>query len=821
MATLMSNSSGNFTASGTWSLVDSTSYLNSEAGTTNSTTTFTNCSPFTPGAITIDGIAIKVSAHTLVGTFSVRLVTGGGAAGTTTGSAVAGTTVTINTADLPTVNTTTQNGWTFLKFSSPVTLLAATAYNVQIQSSSASTVTLYRDATASNWSRALRTTTTQSPAASDELLINGEYISAGSNNSFTVTMDNTATTTFGILQISAKGILNWDTTASTNYYLKLQGNLTSYSGSTYQMGTSGTPIPSTSTAKLEFACTTNVEFGFDIRTGATVTTFGNALSNVSALLAADASASATSLTTNISTGWKNGDVIALASTTRTASESESKALTADASGTTLSITALTNAHLGTSPTQAELINLTRNVQIFGTSTTNQSYIVIGALATISFNNTEFYQLGSATASKRGIDVPVTTGSFTADKCSFHDYIVTSSLGLNLSSTSGNNITVTNNVFYNINSNHIVLAATSGTNITINNNIGIRTVAASAIFSIASMKITFTNNMASGSASTGIAFSDTTWTSGTISGNTSHSNAGTGITLTNVTCGMSSICTFLNSIVWRNTLSGLSVANSFAFVIDTLTAFGNATASISFITSVSSHITFKNITSNSGSTLTSPVGINLAADCHNSYIDNSSFGATTIHATADINAGTTNTMVELILRNTTLASTNQIAGISTNAIKGSTVKIQKLNSTSGNHKTFYKFGSLIRDTTIYNSGPASTRLTPNSSTNKVESPEVMFCIANGQTGVVTVFLRKSIAGDGSAYNGNQPRLILKADPAMGINSDVVLATADNTYNGVFKALSGTTPAITDNGVYRIVVDCDGTSGWINIDDWAVQ
>ena len=64
MATLLSIASGNFTDSSTWGLVDTTSYLNSEAGNALLTTASVKTSAFLPGAITIAGIAVKINSYT-------------------------------------------------------------------------------------------------------------------------------------------------------------------------------------------------------------------------------------------------------------------------------------------------------------------------------------------------------------------------------------------------------------------------------------------------------------------------------------------------------------------------------------------------------------------------------------------------------------------------------------------------------------------------------------------------------------------------------------------------------------------------------------
>ena len=231
MAVRLSRTSGSWTSAGTWGLVDSTSYNNNESTATALTTSYQASSGSTTGAITVDGVAVKLSVRTgTTGTISIRLATGG--------VLVSGTEVTINVADLPVAATADLNGgWQFFKFSSPVTLSAATSYTVDAKTSNASQVSL-RSASGSNWARALVTTTTGAPAAGDDLIICGEYLSAGSSNSFTVTMDETASTDYGAastslvtpaIAICNKGTLSYGTTAATNYNLKVSGHVIVYS----------------------------------------------------------------------------------------------------------------------------------------------------------------------------------------------------------------------------------------------------------------------------------------------------------------------------------------------------------------------------------------------------------------------------------------------------------------------------------------------------------------------------------------------------------------------------------------------------------------
>lgn len=951
----MNNSNGNFTAAGTWSLIDSTSLSNTEANSSANTTSWQASVAFVPGAIAIDGLAIKIAAHTAAGTVSVRLgingsissnsianptvittpanhglktgqaiviagsnstpsingafnvtvlsdttfsipvnVTVAGSAGTwqtvlstitgntnaastvitstahglssgqqilikgstsspslngtwtitvlsantfsiplnTTSGFVSGggvynivgiddTVVSINTSDLQTVNAVTSNGWAFFKFPSSITLKAGASYTVQITGTTNGVVTAFRSATANDWARALRTTTTQALAAGDTSLVCGDYSSPGTNNTYTVTMDNTSSaTSYGPMEIAGKGILAYGISASTNYYLKMGANITGYSGGIYTQGTAASPMPASSTGKLEFVCTSNVQFGFECRTGFTFKTGGNVLTTNTANLAADASASATALTTDVSTGWKSGDVIALAATTRTRAECESKALTGDASGTSLAISALSNAHGGSAPIVAELANLTRNVSIFSTSTVNQTYINIGVASIVDLQSTEFYNMGSATASKRGIDVGITTGSCAINNCSLHDFNVASSVAINCNAAANNNITVSNNVFYNIANVMVNVTAGTTTNMTFNNLLGI--LSGASCFAFANLSSTITNITAVGATTQGMALAQqaSSGVFGTLNNLIAHSNTGPGISFANLTnFGNNPYGLVTNLTSWRNTTFGISLSNTFDFIVDTGTLFGNATANIQYGGSCG-NTWVRNMVSNAGTVLTCPVGVQVGNDTKETYVDNCTFGVTTTHATADVQVSATNIYPRVFFRNCIMNSATPVATPG-NMIEGGQISSARHQQTAGNHKTWKKFGTTTPDTTIFNKASPSERLTPSSSVQKLFSGYKKVAVPNGQTAVINVFVRKSVAGDGSAYNGNQPRLIQKSDAATGNNSDVVLATATNSANGAFLMLTAQIAAVNDDCVVTFYVDCDGTAGWVNVDDWSVN
>jgi hypothetical protein len=61
---------------------------------------------------------------------------------------------------------------------------------------------------------------------------------------------------------------------------------------------------------------------------------------------------------------------------------------------------------------------------------------------------------------------------------------------------------------------------------------------------------------------------------------------------------------------------------------------------------------------------------------------------------------------------------------------------------------------------------------------------------------------------------------RANPAIGVTNETVLATSSLTLADTWYLVTGTTAAVTDDGVIEVYVDCDGTAGNIFVDDWSV-
>jgi len=71
-----------------------------------------------------------------------------------------------------------------------------------------------------------------------------------------------------------------------------------------------------------------------------------------------------------------------------------------------------------------------------------------------------------------------------------------------------------------------------------------------------------------------------------------------------------------------------------------------------------------------------------------------------------------------------------------------------------------------------------------------------------------------AGDNSTLNAGQTAYVAAAPSGFGNWTNPAGAVGSATW----VELSGTTIAATDDGVMEFIVDCDGTSGFINVDDW---
>jgi hypothetical protein len=835
MANLISFADGNFTAAGSWEVADTTS---ANVSTSTSSTALTvatqDSTAFTPGAITVDGIAVKLGSRasgTPTNTITVTL------RNTTAGADVKS--VTANVSDLPVCDTTQrEGGWHFFRFDASTLLIAGNNYVVRCNLSATTTaVSLMTDGTAANWQRLLRVTTTQAPAAGDDMFGVGEF--DGSSNPAGVvtrahTMNSTAATDYGSANTSfevpayslSKGYtLTNGTTAATNYILRVSGHITTYANGTLNIGTTGTPIPRDSSAIYELDCAVDGDFALTVRNLSTWSAQG--LSRTSgkniffALLNTDEAAGQTTLGVDTDTGWLNGDEVAIGSTTRTASEREQRTMNADAGASSISVSAgLTNAHSGTSPTQAEVILLTRNVKVRSVTSGVTASIDIRPTATVDVDWVEFRRIGTSGADpENAFTINTTTGSCNVQ---FSSSWESEGNAFEMLGAAVDNFTLSNNVVYAPTALGFSTPATTGTTWTISNNIVIGSTTA---FSLTDAGGTITGNRASSCSTQGFSIADSTSTVyGTISGNIAHSTAGAGFVFSqpfhNVSMG--------SFTAWRNSGPGIQFNMTGAMssvTIDTISAFGNTTHNIQFGSGVTfTHkVLLKAVTSNGDSTFATTNGIQFntaAVSYYELEIENSNFstasGILTAH-TNDINLPVVAVITKIILRSTILAAATEIANTS-NLRYGARISKQRADQTDATHNTLTAVGSITHDTSVFRSSSPSERLTPTSATLalKLKGGERLVAVADTKTITITAYVRK----DGT-YAGNAARLMLKANPALGVNSDTVIDTHSAAAD-TWEELTGTTAAAIDNGVFTFYVDCDGSAGNIYDDDWnAVQ
>lgn len=410
MAVLVSKANGNWSSSSTWGTIETTSGLWNQliASQESSNTNIQNYSggtvsgSVTASGIVVDAVLVKFAYVTgtspLTGTVTVNIKTGGTVVATTS---VAASTL---EAILPNgTGNTSSKSWIAFELPSSYTFTAATHQVELIYTGFASGQNIYvvTRSSPSGPTVCLRTTTTATPAATDQIVVCGAITSAGAYATRTVTID-TAAVTIGptvsgaaSLDISIGGILTHACAASTAYTFTSNGSIYVNESGSLSFGTSAAPLPSSSTLTVSIPCSSANQFGF-YRRGGTVTFYGASKVNKT-FLAANASAGATSLTTADTTNWLSADTIIVATTSRTSTESEFKTLSGAATGTTVPVAALTYAHTGSASTnvpKAEIGNMTRNIVLTGTSSALGYRFDIAGTSTsaasqlVEFSNTE-------------------------------------------------------------------------------------------------------------------------------------------------------------------------------------------------------------------------------------------------------------------------------------------------------------------------------------------------------------------------------------------------------------------------------------------------
>ena len=788
MATLIAYQDGDFTGATTFkALVGGTgSAQETITASTNTTTAYVSSSAFTvTNTHVIEGVMVHCRRLNTTGTVSVALSDDNGVTATRE--------VTVDASDLP-----DQNSWVFFKFGTTLTGDGGADYKVMVKGSSANNAVFFRDATAGNWARLLRRDSTATIATTDVVYISGERTGAGSVTSVTVTMDQTATTSYGAMNIGDAGTVSYGTSASTNYYLRLAGNLNVFGNGTLNIGTSGTRIPSTSTATLEFNCSTNGQFGLFVLAGGIANIYGAEKANTKVLLTADANSGQAVITVEDTTGWAVSDEVAIAPTTRTINQAERRTVSTITSSTQATLNSnLSFAHQGTAPYQGEVINLTRNVKIRGTSASLNSPIQLSGTLTCSY--AEFFFIGSS----GGVGIDCRSSGAVFSNCSLHTFS-----GRCFYQPGAASWDVQDCVF-GFNGNAVFEGSNAGnagaTQKTIRNNWAING-GSQTFLRTASLAGTIEGNKCAGFA-TGYNFDYVNSVLGTFSNNLAHTCTN-GLTVAN----LNFVGTINNFTAWRCATNGISnTGTGLSFVGASL--YHNVTNANLLTPTVFTDSVFDGGTGQSLSVTTTQIIDNGTQ----TSFENCDFGQTN-QATNFINANRTSqynvtfTNCDIAESLTPLNQSNIFQLVPTSI---SAIKFDKLNSTSGNHRAYKRFGYAGSDQSVFRTASPSEVLVPNSASGKLPSGSKKFGVASGNDATVSVWVRKS-----STYNGAEPRLILKRNIVGGVTSDQVLATLSGGTEEWLE-LTASTPTVTDDCVLEVYVDCSATAGTVNIDDWSIS
>jgi hypothetical protein len=855
MAILHASSSGNLQTLATWKVVNATSYVSARSTVAAVGTSFTGpASGTTPGAITIEGLLVLIGYRSLTpsGTFSAVLFNH------TAASNVAGTQVTINVNDLP---QSTQGtglfgiGWVYMKLASPVTLLAGNAYSIRLSTTSTQQIFAWRTAAANTWIQAL--VTNASPGSfvtGDSFIITGTNTAPGVSTTATVTMNQTGTapvwgsSTTGLENfISQGGTLEFGTAGGTNYRLPIQSNLILSRGGTFTIGTQANPIPSTSSALFDINCTSVGQFAF-FHEGGVFETCG-ATKKTWTLLAADVAAGATTSTTVDTTGWLNGDRIVFGSTTRTATNADSVLMTGNASGTTLTHNALSFAHGGNASTlvQGEVGNLDKNVVIGSGNASFPAFIAFrGYAGQFTSRYTEFIDLGTTGASSAALAIQPSQynlGDIFIDECAWwRSTLAANFIGIsfNTSTSELNSFVLQNSVIHQYGV--AILWTNASGQLTVNPpviqdcfinrpaNYGIGFTEPQLI--LRRNRITGCNDYAY--LSTGL-FSTPPLAWGEKLDNVAHSNASYGFNHIERTIGLNTIPLIWDgSVAWRNNTAGWIFNANYSssaddFIFNNMIGFGNT---VHFHTNqASGDFTINDSYLYGGSTLVAAALISTLTNNASSMLrfNNCYFGldqalnsspfASAVYTSNGATTRASSTVAfNCQFSGTEALLTSGIGGLYDNRLGFVSLKH---NGVSDSHRVFHQTGYYQTDTAIFkDSSPSIRMFSVVAGRGKMNSNLYRIPVNAGSTCQVSVWVRKSTTTDvgGVNYNGAEPRLIWRYNSLAGNTADTVAATATAGL-GVWEQLTYTTGTIPETTVLEFLIDCDGSTGWVNIDDWS--
>jgi len=870
MAELVAKTSGNINAAATWG-VGQASQLVFNTQTIPSTV-FQRGVGFTPGAVEIDGVLlfIRYNSNVTTPTQSDLVVE---LWNDTDSVQVAERTVA--GAELPEFGQSHAElsyHSVFFKFDAAHTLIAGKTYKIGVKRvDNGIDSYIWRSSTATDWTFVLRGTTAQVPTSSDNLYIAGEYTAPTTKTVITVTQNNTGTGTFcKNVYIGAHGVLKGDQTAATAFHLKMDGTLYLTRLGKLEFGTSGARVPVDTTHVVEFDCVSSQEHNLLISGECKI--YGDNLVTRD-LLNADAAASATSLTTTVSTGWKSGEKVGIGSTAygnAGADEAEEATLSVDASGTTLTVPAITNQHYGTSGAtphdtmQAELVYLFRNV----TFKANASFgfkVLFGDICDVHIEYCEFqYLQGGGGEQGYSFEWYKNTTAITSHSAGvlevewslFSNHISSASyLAMFNAATRTWDQKIRNNCYWDVNptSGGAVLYCRgfngdaailddmdySG-NWIVNFKgraivLGSNTNGDLPVPKIHDMRISSCHDH----VSQVIEVYQHNIREDKFQNWNIHS-CQWGIELNTDFCGH--VNRFKTIKIWRCEM-GFYFAGTGGPVSEVLiedyTSFGMGSNAALWSAAGTSHWNIRLVSPNlqgkssiAGDTISGDYAFKISTGSAQILIENGQIGnlqAHDLHA-VEFNLSTVEKFPRFISRNTawgdaTFLENESLVGY------GSYFGFLREDQVDDNHRAIAREANYSSDYVVYKTAAPSVKVEPKAPhthdsptyfAHKARVPHQdsgvrwLAHVDDGSTATIKVNVRED-----ASYNGNRARLMLRANSAMGVNVDTVLDTATAASDEAWEELSGVTPTAIDDGWFEFFIDCDGSAGALNVDDVSIS
>jgi len=828
MAVLVADSSINFSSS-SWKQVDTTSgYFNSQVSFRTISANFQTSASFTIGpGNTYEGYILQLRESNLLGQIRVDF---NFSAGTIIRS------VTTNLSNLSGTTISTQTGgYYYFKFATPYTTSGTSGYSFTVSASSTASFAYYHTGTLTQFSGGLVKNTTLSPVSGDTLYVLGPITGTSTPSYNVVTYDQTGTTPYSYVEVGGYGKMVLENSSGKNYQLPIISgavlrtrNLNTSQNGILEFGNSTTRVNSASTITITLSASSSQFNGIAVRGNSTFRMYGMQRTRYGRL-GADAPTGSTRVTLLTSpSNWLSGDTLAFGSSLRSASSFvETQTITGSTTGATIPITPLVVAKSGTTAQNTPVLNLTSNIKIYGQSTSLGYHIITDVgNPTFDCDNIEMRYFGSATSLAEGLTFQgtSTTTIQSITNSSLYESTTTSPQAYITNTTTNPNMTVTGNSIYGLSvasdSIGIRLVANNTTTspnfiITDNYSVGGGTEA----FTISDPRVRFTNNVANGIIAQGMSFSWTypfTYTANTTSVITNNevSNCTNGVSVA------SNPFSGTNFTIIKCNSNGLILAGCTDTVIENLNSSGNtfniALNGLHFDTFV------RNASCGGMVGNVSTANFNLVTQFDSTYIENSNFSSSNVTGPhiRHQNVGTT-VNYPLTLRNCffgtgiTLSST-----INATTSKGvqNFFTYQNYQQIKNTGFTQYYYGSTFIDTTIFDNVSPSFRCTPNTSNISLIAPAFHVAVRSGTTKTITIRVRKSVVGDGAAYNGTiQPYVWLPPNGNLGPQfSGVTVMTASNAANGAWETLTYTTPVCNDDSVLQFWVYQNGTTGWVNWD-----